>query len=186
MEGAGNFKLDQIVAHYRNLFVTMQQCAEYVKFQLSNELSRPDGKMYDFERTAAFIIPSDLVARKIKDNKAGTTVEVYGFHSGGRGGAAQGVELRFHKMSEYSKLLHKQKGELMEWHKKVKCKKSNQNGGGGLTEDSLDDNESSKEPEPAEKTGNRKKVVISSSVKSKVGKSSLCGILKTAKTEKDN
>eukprot|EP00957_Ditylum_brightwellii_P003521 266680-Ditylum_brightwellii.AAC.1 len=80
----------------------MQQCAKYVKFQLPNELSRvkyllksiesgdpmlqaslaliknddkPDGKMYDFKRTMAFIIPSDPAARKIKDNKGGTTAE---------------------------------------------------------------------------------------------------------------
>eukprot|EP00957_Ditylum_brightwellii_P172978 13169574-Ditylum_brightwellii.AAC.1 len=51
----------------------------------------------------------------------------------------------------------------------------------GLTGDSLDDNESSNEPERVKKTGKRKKFAISSSVKAKVGKSSLCGIIKKAK-----
>eukprot|EP00957_Ditylum_brightwellii_P103885 7913901-Ditylum_brightwellii.AAC.1 len=51
---------------------------------------KPDGKVYDFERTTAFIILSDPVARKIKDNKGGTTAEMSGVHYGERGGAAQG------------------------------------------------------------------------------------------------
>eukprot|EP00957_Ditylum_brightwellii_P054571 4134851-Ditylum_brightwellii.AAC.1 len=39
-KGAENFKLDQFVAQHRNVFVMMQQCAKYVKFQSPNELSR--------------------------------------------------------------------------------------------------------------------------------------------------
>eukprot|EP00957_Ditylum_brightwellii_P012557 948976-Ditylum_brightwellii.AAC.1 len=39
-KGTGKFKLDQLVAQHRNAFVTMQQCADYVKFQLPNKLSR--------------------------------------------------------------------------------------------------------------------------------------------------
>eukprot|EP00957_Ditylum_brightwellii_P086958 6619142-Ditylum_brightwellii.AAC.1 len=55
----------------------------------------------------------------------------------------------------------------------------------GLAGDSLDDDESSKEPESVKKTCKRKKVVISSSVKADAGKYSLCRILKKARTEKD-
>eukprot|EP00957_Ditylum_brightwellii_P201145 15324256-Ditylum_brightwellii.AAC.1 len=80
---------------------------------------------------------------------------------------------------------HEQKGERKEWHKKAKHKNSNQNGGGGLTGDSLDDSELIKEPEPVQKTGKRKKITISSSVKAKVEKSFLCGIFKKAKMKKD-
>eukprot|EP00957_Ditylum_brightwellii_P203799 15336254-Ditylum_brightwellii.AAC.2 len=118
------------------------------------------------------------------------------------------VELRFHKKSEYNKLTHEQKGELKEWCKKAKHKNSNQNRGGGdsngqnnkhkqlisglnsrfekiegaiagLTGDSSDDDE------PVKKTSKRKKIAISSSVKAKVGKSSLRRILKKEKMEKD-
>eukprot|EP00957_Ditylum_brightwellii_P158786 12086369-Ditylum_brightwellii.AAC.1 len=184
--------------------------------------------MYDFERTTAFVILSDPVTRKIKNNKGGTTAEVSGVHSGGRGGAAQGgtsgsdkvskgmtgVELRFHKKSEYNKLTHEEKGELKRWYKKVKCKNSNQNREGGdsnsqnknhkqlisalnscfdkieaaivgLTGDSLDDDELSMDLEPVKKTGKRKKIAMTSPVRAKVGKSSLHEILKKVNTEKD-
>jgi len=79
------------VAHNRNAFISMTQCAEHVQFQLPNEQTRvgylmdaigcndaplqaamalvrndtgPTGKMNNFEDTASFLLPHCPVAKK--------------------------------------------------------------------------------------------------------------------------
>ena len=79
------------MAQHRNAFVSMQQCAEHVSFQLPNEHTRvgyllegiqsmdpglqaamasvkmddgPDGMRNDFEAAAAHLLPYDPVAMK--------------------------------------------------------------------------------------------------------------------------
>ena len=95
-KGQGNFPLERFVAQHRNAYITMQECAEHVPFQLPNAHTRvgyllegikcsdadllasialvknddgTNGKRSDFEATAAFIIPNCPVAKRKQQNK---------------------------------------------------------------------------------------------------------------------
>jgi hypothetical protein len=90
-KGQNNFSLEKFIAQHRNAFVSMQQCAEHVSFQLPNELTRvgylidaiessdaglqaamaqiatddgPNGKRNNFEAAASYLLPYDPVAKK--------------------------------------------------------------------------------------------------------------------------
>ena len=96
-KGQSNFQLEKYVAQHRAAFISMQDCTEFVPFQLPNDLTRvkymlngiensdadlkaaialvrtddgADGAYNNFEKAAAFIIPLDPVAkRRICGNK---------------------------------------------------------------------------------------------------------------------
>ena len=90
-KGQSNFSLEKFIAQHRNAYVSMQQCADHVAFQLPNEHTRvtylldaiqcndaplqavmalvrndtaPGGKMNDFEATASYLLPHDPVSKK--------------------------------------------------------------------------------------------------------------------------
>lgn len=90
-KGQSNFTLEAFVAQHRNAFVSMQQCADHVQYQLPNEHSRvgllidaiacsdaplqaalasvrtdnrPDGMRNNFELAAAHLLPYDPVAKR--------------------------------------------------------------------------------------------------------------------------
>ena len=90
-KGQSNFPLEGIIAQHRNTFVSMQQCAQHITYQLPNKLTkngyllegiqcsdpglqaamasvRTDdgviGMRSDFEKAAAHLLPYDPVARK--------------------------------------------------------------------------------------------------------------------------
>ena len=90
-KGQSNFPLEGFVTQHRNAFVSMQQCAEHVSFQLRNEHTRvgyllegiqsmdpglqaamasvkmddgPNGMWNDFKAAAAHLLPYDPVAKK--------------------------------------------------------------------------------------------------------------------------
>ena len=90
-KGQLNFQLEGCIAQHRNAFVSMQQCAEHIAYQLPNEHTRvgyslegiqcPDpglqaamvsmradnstnGMRCDFESSAAHLLPYDPVAQK--------------------------------------------------------------------------------------------------------------------------
>ena len=90
-KGQSNFSLESFISQHRNAFVSMQQCAEHVQYQLPNEHSRvgflleaiqcsdaglqaamasvktdngPNGMRNDFEAAAAHLLPYDPVAKK--------------------------------------------------------------------------------------------------------------------------
>ena len=153
-KGQSNFSLAKFIAQHRNAFVSMQQCAQHVQFQLPNEFTRvgylldaiecsdaglqagialvraddgPDGKMNDFEAAASFLLPYDPVAKKraaqgskrdygeIADVNAEEQVQVSTADGTNKKKPAigkTGVEFRFYKKSEYSKLTDEQKLEL--------------------------------------------------------------------------
>jgi hypothetical protein len=94
-KGQSNFTLEKFVAQHRNAYVSMQQCAEHVAFQLPNEHTRvgylldaiqtsdaglqaaianigtddgPNGKRNNFEASASYLLPYDPVAKK-RSNK---------------------------------------------------------------------------------------------------------------------
>ena len=90
-KGQSNFPLEGFIAQHRNAFVSIQQCAEHMTYQLPNELTRvgyllegiqcsdpgwqaamvsvwtddgANGMMSDFERAAAHLLPYNPVTRK--------------------------------------------------------------------------------------------------------------------------
>ena len=90
-KGQSNFPLEGFIAQHRNAFVSMQQCAKHVSFQLPNEHTRvgyllegiqsmdpglqaamasvkmddgPNGMQNDFKVAAAHLLPYDLVVKK--------------------------------------------------------------------------------------------------------------------------
>ena len=102
-KGNSNFKLESFVNQHRNAYINMRRCSEHVPFQLPLELTRvtylldaieshdpelqaaianvrmdngADGKMNDFEATAAYLIPRDPVSRKRKQEPKRPHAEV--------------------------------------------------------------------------------------------------------------
>ena len=90
-KGQSNFPLEGFIAQHRNTFMSMQQCAEQIAYQLPNELTRVgyllegiqcsdpglqaamssmwtddgvNGMRSDFEKAVAHLLPYDPVARK--------------------------------------------------------------------------------------------------------------------------
>ena len=90
-KGQSNFLLEGFTAQHQNAYVSMQQCAEHVEYQLPNEHTRvryllegiqsaddglqvvmasvrtddgPTGMCNNFEATATHILPYDPVAKK--------------------------------------------------------------------------------------------------------------------------
>ena len=90
-KGQSNFPFEGFIAQHQNAFVSMQQCANHVEYQLLNEHTwvgyllegivcpdvslqaamasiqtddRADGMRNNFEVAAAHILPYDLVAKK--------------------------------------------------------------------------------------------------------------------------
>ena len=90
-KGQSNFPLEGFIAQHRHAFVSVQQCAEHIAYQLPNELTRvvyllegiqcsnphlqaamasvrtddgANGMRSDFERAAAHLLPYNPVARK--------------------------------------------------------------------------------------------------------------------------
>ena len=134
----------------------MCQCAEHVDYQLPNELTRvkylldaidnldptlqaslalvradegPQGKMNDFEATAAFILPSDPVSTK-RGKKRGANVSSADVSSSSAKlakGPTTGVEFRYYELSEYKSLTTEQQDELRAWRLKSKPGKGKDN-----------------------------------------------------------
>ena len=90
-KGQSSFPLEGLIAQHHNAFVSMQQCAEHIAYQLPNEHTRvgyllegiqcsdpglqaamasvrtddgPNGMRNDFKKAAAHLLPYDPVARK--------------------------------------------------------------------------------------------------------------------------
>lgn len=209
-KGNSNFSLDKFTDQHRSSFISMQQCSEHVPFQLPNEYTRigylldaiknsdpelqasmaairmdtvgPDAKRNNFENTVAFLLPSDPVARRRKDNDRAsvseTNANISALDNTGKGAKVSvgktGVALRFYKKSEYRKLTDEQKLELKEWRaeqqKKNKESPSASDNGGPSTKkfkrqvasavkEELD-KQMKKEKEEKDKLGEIKEVVM--------------------------
>ena len=149
-KGQSNFSLDKFIAQHRNAFISMQQSAVHVAFQLPNEYTRvgylldaietsdaalqaamalvrndtnpTTGKRSDFEATATCLLPHDPVAKKRNtrgggERQRGADISSIVTSTIKSGVGSTGVDLRYHKMSEYKKLTPEQKSELHEWRK---------------------------------------------------------------------
>ena len=141
-KGQSNFSLDRFIAQQRNAFVSMEQCAMHVQFQMPNEYTRvgylldaienddaslqaamalirndtaPGGKRNNFEAAAAFLLPHDPVARKRATKRGQADVSAIDSSTIKSGIGKTGVEFRYHTKAEYKKLTKEQKTELYEW-----------------------------------------------------------------------
>ena len=164
-KGQSNFTLEKFVTQHRNAFITMQACAQHVDFQLPNEHTRvnylldaidnsdpelqatmaaiksdkaPDGKMHNFEDTAAYLLPSDPVAKRrtspkrtLADIAATSGTDERDAKRPKPGIGITGVDLRYHSPAEYKKLDKLQKQELFKWRQKKGRKNPKSNGGKG-------------------------------------------------------
>ena len=156
--GTTSFTLHAFLAKHRASYNTLQRCAEHVQVELPNERSRvgylldnidcsdkdvttalshirlddsPTGMRMDFERSVAFLLPTDPVKKKRGGKRnAGQISSTAAAASDGGGGknnnpknsgkkarfkstfGATGVEFRFYKPAEFSKLTNEQKDEL--------------------------------------------------------------------------
>ena len=156
--GTTAFTLHAFLAKHRASYNTLQRCAEHVQIELPNERSRvgylldnidcsdkdvttalshirlddtPTGMRMDFERSVAFLLPTDPVKKKRGGKRnAGQISSTAAAASGGGGGknnnpknagkkarfkptfGETGVEFRFYKPAEFSKLTNEQKDEL--------------------------------------------------------------------------
>lgn len=76
------------------------------------------GKHNDFELTVAYLLPNDPVTQKKKSTGKCTGADISGTEVGSfgekKGIGKTGVHLRWHKMSDFKKLLEKQKEELFQ------------------------------------------------------------------------
>jgi hypothetical protein len=166
-----NYSLEKFIGQHRAAFVNLSQCETHVAYQLPNEISRvtylligiecmsaplqaamalvrndtgANGKMNDFESTAAFLLPHDPVSTRCAATKCGAEVSEVMIDSAeelsqkkSRIGKT-GVELRFHTGREYHELSNEQKKELNEHLDACEAKglsrnlpKGNTKGGGG-------------------------------------------------------
>ena len=84
----------------------------------------------NFESAVTYLLPSDPVARKRKGlGNKGMSVDV-GSTTGIKPGIGKtGVELRYHKRNEYSKLTKEQRDELREWRETPEAKKAMEKSG---------------------------------------------------------
>ena len=154
-KGQSNFPLEKHCAQHRNAFISMEQCAQHVDYQLPNQHSRvgyllagienndpglqaamaavrtdkaPDGMRNDFEACVAHIVPYCPVAKKrtagtkrgaaeiSEVNADSEEAEIASFGTKTGKGPKTGVQLRYHKGSEYHCLSPEERHELHEWH----------------------------------------------------------------------
>ena len=155
--GTTAFTLHGFLAKHRASFNTLQRCAEHVRVELPNERTRvgyllenintqdrdvatalshvrlddgPTGMREDFERSVAFLLPTDPVRKKRGGKRGAAQISAVGASNTGnpgkgkgRGGGKKvgfkstygktGVELRYYKAAEFSKLTQEQKDELI-------------------------------------------------------------------------
>ena len=157
--GTTAFSLHAFLAKHRASFHTLQRCAEHVQIELPNERSRVGyllenidcsdkdvttalshirlddsvgGMRSDFERSVAFLLPTDPVKKKRGGNKrnagqiSSTTAANSNDDNGKKGKkktrfkstcGETGVEFRFYKPAEFNKLTREQKDELRDHRK---------------------------------------------------------------------
>jgi hypothetical protein len=160
-KGNSNLPLETFVNKHRTAFVRIQQCAEHITHTIPSaeqqvrylldgiQSSEPqllaalgnvraddgeNGKMSDFEATAAYIIPFDPVTTKrSQKRKLGKDYDISAVDMGITKGEQTGVEVRFYKPNEYRQLSDEQKMELLQLRKQNKSRKKIKGGGGKPT-----------------------------------------------------
>ena len=146
-KGQSNFLLDKFISQHRNAFVSMQQCAVHVEFQLPNEYSRVGYLLDAIETTDASLQAAMALIRnddnpvvgkrsnfeatstcKRTNNPArhrGAEISSIDSSQMKSGVGTSGVSLRYHKRDEYLKLTAEQKKELHKWRDSSSTSKTN-------------------------------------------------------------
>ena len=136
-KGNTNGTLESFINKHRMAFVRIERCAEHITHTVPNDRQRviylldaikcndpqlqaalanvraddqPDGKMNDFEATAAYILPHDPVSGKRVSNKR-KIHDIAAVDLGVTKGST-GVDVRYYKPEEYRNLSQEQKQEL--------------------------------------------------------------------------
>lgn len=163
--GDGSFSLESFIMQHRSANVSMTRCSDHVPYQLPNERTRvthllsgirttnmplqsaiahvksddgPDGRMQDFESTAAYLSKFDPVqAKRRKTGQSGKKVTIAGVDLKS-GVGKSGVELRYHTTDEYYNLKTPQKLELKRWRKTKKDQEKRKTGNQNPTDDGGD------------------------------------------------
>ena len=154
--GTTAFSLHAFLAKHRASFHTLQRCAEHVQIELPNERTRvgyllenidchdkdvttalshirlddsPTGMRSDFERSVAFLLPTDPVKKKKGVKRDAGRISSTTAEASSAGGGkdkskkkarfksttgTSGVEFRYYKPSEFNGLTRDQKDELRE------------------------------------------------------------------------
>ena len=157
--GTTAFSLHAFLAKHRASYHTLQRCADHVQIELPNERTRVGyllenidcsdkdvttalshirlddsvtGMRSDFERSVAFLLPTDPVKKKRGAKRDAGRISSTTAASPGDGGGKEkgkkkarfkstsgstGVEFRFYKPAEFQKLTREQKDELREHRK---------------------------------------------------------------------
>ena len=163
---------------HRAAHISMIRCASHVPYQLPNERTRvihllngikssdaellsalavvksddgPNGKMENFEETAAYLIQFDLVSAKRRKTGASGRQQQISSIEIKNGVGKTGVSLRYHSSEEYKALTDEQKLELKEYRMKNKRKRNKQGKGDG---------DGDKEDPKRQKRGSFKKQLI--------------------------
>ena len=166
--GGTNVTLEKHLEMHRSAFINLSQAADHILYQLPNHRTRvtylidsidckdaeiqaalaqiriDDPGMRDtFETAAAFLLPADPVAKRTKEAKrtiADISQATLGTTPLKSGTGQSGVEFRFYKQGEFSKLNEGQREELFQWRnsaqgkeiiKANKANRANGKGGGG-------------------------------------------------------
>jgi len=157
-KGTNIISLEKFVGYHRHAYISMERCADYIDYQLPNQRTRvtyllqaiqcndaplqaamalvradEQGKMNDFEATAAYLLQYDPVAKKraasgkkrgdydtvaavsFTDDTKSSSAPRKGGHLAKKGKGKSGVKFRFYKVKEYRNISAKQKDELQEW-----------------------------------------------------------------------
>ena len=142
------FGLDKFTNLHRTAYVSLEEAALHVTFQLPNEHTRvgylldnitssdpalqaalssvradTNGMRGDFEKAVTFLLPTCPYARSSKSKSNGNNAIVSDATLQGQGASKTGVDLRWYKKAEYDKLTKEQRAELYEWQQTKQGKK---------------------------------------------------------------
>ena len=144
------YALDSFISQHRSKFQQLQEAATHVEFQVPNEHTRvtylidsitntdaalqaaianirqnANNSRDNFEKASAILLPVDPYSRNAA-NKKSVSFQISALGTADKFGRGQetGVDLRWYKASEYSKLKDEQKKELQAWQKSSEGKKA--------------------------------------------------------------
>ena len=144
--GGTSITLERFLSQHRAAYVSLQRCAEHIQVELPNERTRvkyiidnietsdsdvkaalavvnlddgPTGMRTDFERTVAYLLPTDPVKRKQKKRP---NAEISAAGGKTSKGPKTGVELRYYTPKEFAKLTPEMVAELKELRAAKKSK----------------------------------------------------------------
>ena len=137
------YSLEKFTGLHRSAYVTLEEAATYVQFQLPNERSRvgflidniqcsdadlkarianieanTNNMRDDFEATVTYLLPADPYAKQRgRQNNTRAEISDVSLKGKGFGTSKTGVDFRWYTPTEYSQLTAEQKQELYQWQR---------------------------------------------------------------------